>query len=270
MQYQKRAYQMKQGFKLWRNTPWRNRSSVTLYLGSNILSRTLGIGPRRRELNLQLSGLNVTCLTFSAHLGAYVDIFLDRIYEKVLGFTPQPGNVVFDLGANIGFYTLMAARAVGPSGHVYSFEPNPRAFKLLTTNVQSNGLDWVNCYPYAVADRDSQELRLWASEGDTSTGSLFYDKLRTGETTIGVPAICLDDFVEQNRIRGIDLLKMDTEGSEALIAQGGLQKALLLTRRIVMESHNTRYPVRDLIEPLGFEMVLDDRPTHTVYFEKRN
>jgi FkbM family methyltransferase len=201
-------------------------------------------------------------------LGAYVDIFLDRIYEKVDGFTPKPGDVVFDIGANIDFYSLMAATSVGPSGRVYAFEPNPRAFQILPSNMQANGLSCVTCFPYAVTDQSNQELHLWASEENTSTASLLHDPIRTGDATVSVPSMCLDEFVEQHGVTCIDILKMDAEGAEAIIAEGGLQRALPLTRRVVMESHNTRYAVRDLLLPLGFEMVLDHRPTHTVYFEK--
>ncbi len=51
----------------------------------------------------------------------------------------KPGDIVLDIGANIGYYTLIFARCVGPTGHVYAFEPDPGSFALLQKNVQING-----------------------------------------------------------------------------------------------------------------------------------
>ena len=268
MVYRKRLHQVRQGLKLWGSTRWQDKPSITRYLLSNMVAKTFSLHPRGREFALQLSGFDITCRTHSSQLGAYIDIFLDHIYEKVDRFTPAPGSTVFDLGANIGFYTLMVGAAVGPSGRVYAFEPNPKTFELLTANVRANGMSWATCYPYAVTDQSLQELSLWTSDDRTSTSSLLYDAERSGDTVVPVPGICLDDFVEQHRIENVDILKMDTEGSETLIVKGGLQRALPVTQRVVMESHNTRYDVRDLLAPLGFDMVLETRPENVVYFSK--
>ena len=78
----------------------------------------------------------------------------------------------------------------------------------------------------------------------------------------------LDAFVQAHRIEHIDILKMDTEGAEAEIVKGGLKYALPVTQRVVMESHGTRYLVRDLLAPLGFELVLDYQARNVVYFER--
>ena len=83
-----------------------------------------------------------------------------------------------------------------------------------------------------------------------------------------VEGTTLDAFVEAHGIERIDILKLDTEGAEADIVKGGLQRALPITRRVVMESHNTRYQVRDLLAPLQFQLALDDRSSHVVYFER--
>ena len=73
-----------------------------------------------------------------------------------------PGNVVLDLGGNIGYYTLLFARRVGPSGKVFAFEPDPDNFALLQENIESNGYENVVLVPKAAADR-AGPARLYAA-----------------------------------------------------------------------------------------------------------
>src|SRR5205807_1845884 len=64
----------------------------------------------------------------------------------------RPGMVFVDVGANIGIHTLHAARAVGASGMVYSFEPDPKTFAVLQQNVRANGIQRVELFPVALLD----------------------------------------------------------------------------------------------------------------------
>jgi FkbM family methyltransferase len=255
-------------FRLLRSARWSERPALARYLVLNLLERVTGHVGRPYLLTLQAEGLQVTYETFSSQLGPYIDIFVERVYEQVPSFRAEPGQTVLDIGANIGFYTLRQAMAVGPTGRVYAFEPNPSAFDLLTSNVQDNALEWVTCVPKAVSN-NREDARLWLSRRWTSTASLFHDTRRTGESGIFVASLTLDEFVEKQKIDRIHLLKMDTEGAEAIIVEGGLRLALPMTDRVVMESHRTRARVTELLAPLGFEIVLDDGRNHIVYFERR-
>jgi FkbM family methyltransferase len=255
-------------FRLLRSARWSERLGIAGYLAMNSFARLTGHAGRPYLLTLRANGLRIAYETFSSQLGPYIDIFLDQVYEQVPGFRAQPGQTVLDIGANIGFYTLRQATAVCSAGRVYAFEPNPRAFELLTRNVRANALDWVTCVPKAVS-RNQETARLWLSPRWSSTASLFHDARRTGEDGISVSSITLDEFVEEHGIERIDILKMDTEGAEAIIVEGGLRSALPATDRVVMESHRTRARVTELLAPLGFHVTLDDTRNHIVYFEKR-
>lgn len=255
-----------QAMGLMAATKGKDRLRMASYLFVNLLSKVFKMPARQREMTVRMEGLLVTFKTFSAQLGAYTDIFREKIYERLPGFRARPGDVIVDAGANVGFYTLYGARAVGPKGRVYAFEPNPEVFELLKRNAAQNGFGWVFCHPSALSSEEG-DVFLTVSSRKTSTAEI----LRIGKTSGGfeVKSTTLDSFVLKHGITQIDILKMDTEGAETDIVKGGIERALPITKRVVMESHNTRYPVRDVLAPLGFGMVLDDRETHTVYFEKK-
>jgi FkbM family methyltransferase len=132
------------------------------------------------------------------------------------------GMCVFDVGANIGYYTLLAARAVGPSGRVYAFEPESCNFGLLTRNVAENGFANVRAVHAAVSDRNGT-VRLHLDEANFGAHSLEAGSVRTSagrsEEVITVP---LDSFADE--ARGFEpgvLVKIDVQGAEALVVEGG-------------------------------------------------
>src|ERR1700677_2127501 len=79
-------------------------------------------------------------------------------YEKqeLFGSLVKTGDVVFDVGANVGYYTLLAATLVGPSGTVHSFEPSPRNASILRKHVSFNRLANVEFHESAVSDKDGE------------------------------------------------------------------------------------------------------------------
>jgi FkbM family methyltransferase len=148
------------------------------------------------------------------------------------------------------------------TGQIYAFEPNPVVYRHLEHNLMCNGFTWVKTYPYALSQR--QETLILVAEGRESTVATAAHQ---GDG-IAVEAWTLDQLVETEGINGIDVLKMDTEGAEADIVRGGLERAIPITARVVMESHNTRFEVWELLEPLGFRIVHDGHQPNMVYFER--
>ena len=254
------------------------RVGLAAYLVQNLLSQAAGLPASAQELDLRLKpGIQVTVETFSSQLGAYVDVFQERVYGQLPGFLGQAGQVIVDAGAHVGFYTIWQALSTGAAGRIYAFEPNPPIYALLARNVERNGLDWARCLPYALSDREGV-FTMQAAPRGSSSARVVDSALEATKPTFKVRGTTLDAFVEEQRIARIDVLKMDTEGAEAAIVRGGLRRALPLTRRVVMESHKVRGPgeqpgrtreqVRDLLAPLGFRLVLDHRGGKIVYFER--
>jgi FkbM family methyltransferase len=133
------------------------------------------------------------------------------------------GGVFFDVGANVGIYSLLASRWAGPIGRVFSFEPSEREFLSLRRHVELNGLSNVTPLRAAVADRDGTfELQVAAfpHAGLNTTASRFaYDGVEASHTE-RVEGVRLDSFAERLRLDRIDLVKMDVEGAEAAALAG--------------------------------------------------
>ena len=157
-------------------------------------------------------------------------MFLDRndslqlamrgVYEPVttalITRLVRPGDTVIDIGANIGYYTLIFARLVGDRGRVVAFEPDPDNFDLLARNVAANGYENVTLVRGAVAARAGM-LRLYRSatnDGDHRT----YD-VRDGRTSVEVEAVRLDEYWTADR-GTVDLIKMDIQGAEGAALEG--------------------------------------------------
>ena len=164
------VHQVGGGMLLIRAARGRQRLTVGRYLFSNLMTRVTGRPAAAGDMTLTLSELQVTVGTFSAQLGSYLDIFSRRIYEKLPGFLGRSGQIIVDAGANVGFYTLRQAKAVGPSGHVYAVEPNPDSYSRLERNVAQNGLAWVTCIPKGLSSEEGTMV-LDADPRETSTAT---------------------------------------------------------------------------------------------------
>lgn len=131
----------------------------------------------------------------------------------------RPGMTVFDVGANLGIYTLTAAARVGASGAVHAFEPVPDNFAYLSDSVRLSKQGNVTLNRVAVADR-CDRVRMHLAENPKHAGwhSLAPSPDRT--CPIEVDCITLDDYAESHGIRRVDFIKMDVEGAELLALRG--------------------------------------------------
>jgi FkbM family methyltransferase len=145
------------------------------------------------------------------------------------------GMTFVDVGANIGYFTLVGARRVGDTGHVYAFEPDPTSYDFLRKNVQANGYtDFVTTVQAAVSDRSGEAEFFLGVEGrGTST---FYRRASVGRQTITVATISLDMFFKERGWPPVDVVKLDIEGNEKL-ALAGLAEASQRNRdlRLIVE-----------------------------------
>lgn len=136
---------------------------------------------------------------------------------KQLAFASRlaPGQVVYDLGANVGFYTVLAARGVGSAGQVHAFEPLPDNVKFLRRHVELNQLKNVSIHACAVSNVTGK-LR-FAFGGDRSTGRL------DDSGSFEVDAITLDEFVFSRGSALPCVIKIDVEGAELCVLEGARQ-----------------------------------------------
>ncbi len=178
-----------------------------------------------------------TMLVASTDVGIGRELALYRIHEpmatKLLaGFVPS-GGVVLDIGANIGYYTLLLSRLVGEKGLVVAVEPHPSNFHLLQLNLRLNGVSNVRLISAAVSDADGQAC-LFEAEGSNWHSLIPTD--RTRQKAIEVPTVTINSLARQIG-RPIDLIRMDIEGSEWKALQGGEVTLRRDRPALVMEIH---------------------------------
>lgn len=128
----------------------------------------------------------------------------------------RPGDTVIDVGANIGWYTVQACKAVGPTGRVVAFEPEPVSFGYLERNVAMSGCDNVALEQKALSNEVGY-LELFVAE--EHLGQHHLGDRGVGEKSIQVAALPFDEYHRELGGR-VDVVKIDTEGAEGYIVEG--------------------------------------------------
>lgn len=151
-----------------------------------------------------MDGFRLKC--DSADLIAALETCILGDYEPNPGFLIHPGQTVLDVGANIGDFAIYAA---SKGARVFAFEPEPRNIKRMGENIKLNNLEHrIKILPYALS---SQSGEVVLNVSSVSPGG---HTVGEGDKTIKVPAISLVDFLKQENIRQVDILKIDIEGGE--------------------------------------------------------
>ncbi len=128
-----------------------------------------------------------------------------------------PGDTVIDIGAHVGFWVMGAALRAGPGGRVVAFEPVESNMVRLHRNLAINGLGFVTCERWALADRRGAADFYPAVDGNEGAGSFG---ARPGGRRVSVPVTTLDDYCAERGITSIAVLKIDVEGAEHLVLLG--------------------------------------------------
>lgn len=146
-----------------------------------------------------------------------------EIYEpevtKFIEDSLEAGNTFVDIGANNGYYTVLAAQIVGKKGTIYSFEPNIEAFERLTRNIKLNNLVNVKYYNTALSNFDGNAKLYLDQSTEDGSASLFSNQETYGKSTVMVKKFD-EVFKVENEYSDIDMIKMDVEGSEINILRG--------------------------------------------------
>ncbi len=193
--------------------------------------------------------------------GSY-EAHLTAVFEQYC----RPGMTVVDVGANIGYYALLASRLVGPSGRVVAIEPNSENCRLLLTSLAAQGAE--NVELLAVACSTEVGWAYFSSHVGSNGGFIPNDDLVRRPGTV-VPVFPLDALVEGH----VDFLKLDVEGAEALVVAGA-QELLTVSRPIVTTEFSCDMLTRvsgcdpltylDGFVDMGYALSLIDRETGTL------
>jgi FkbM family methyltransferase len=151
--------------------------------------------------------------------------------QEALARLLASGNVFYDIGANAGFFTLLASRLVGPKGRVFAIEPMPENVASVREQIEVNGLANVEVIE-AAAGAQAGMATLHVPGGNNSMAHL--GEARGAEASLQVKIVTLDDFVREHPAPSV--LKIDVEGAEDSVLAGST--AVIATRpRFLIELH---------------------------------
>lgn len=148
-------------------------------------------------------------------------------------FTIGPGDVVIDIGAHIGAFSVWAARQA-TSGQVYAFEPNPENYGLLEENKQLNALTNLQTFELAVSDKVGEAV-LFNSD-HMSLSHSFFEAGNQNKTVVHTTSLA--EILQTNDIDRVNYLKIDAEGAEYLILLNTPSKVLSRVDKIFIEYHD--------------------------------
>jgi FkbM family methyltransferase len=145
----------------------------------------------------------------------------------------HPGAVVFDIGANFGYYSISLASAMQRAGHIFAFEPCKMTFSRLSTNIALNHLEsLITAIPCGLSE--SRGLA-YLDQIDGNSGAATLSAHVEGEA---IEVDTLDHFCEANDVHGVDVIKVDVEGSELRVIEGA-RATLARHQPVIMVEFNS-------------------------------
>jgi FkbM family methyltransferase len=157
----------------------------------------------------------------------------EPLATRLLMQTLKPGMNVVDIGGNIGYYAMLEARLIGPTGKVVAIEPMPKNSEQLCKNVEANGYQHIQIHKVAIGDRDGTAT-MYIS-GKSNWHSMHRIPSSVGEMQVSVRT--LDSFLESLDLSSVDLVRMDLEGYEVVVIHGMLRTIEKHSPRLLVELH---------------------------------
>jgi FkbM family methyltransferase len=138
--------------------------------------------------------------------------------SALIGSILKPGDIFVDVGANIGYYSLLAAERVGASGQVVAIEPSPAIFEQLSANASANGTSNIRLLNVAASDVRGELLLYGGTKWNRgATSTIVHDPHQAPEAR--VPAAPLDELMLPYEMESVALIKIDIEGGELQVLQ---------------------------------------------------
>lgn len=170
--------------------------------------------PKQVEIHGATVVLNPTdpVVSGALHFGVY-----EKAETRFFQSACRDGMTFLDVGANLGYYTALAARAVGPNGRVLAVEPDPDSFGYLEQTIAANAVGNVEAFPVAASDAPAI-LPLYISTDNRGDNRLYASDEERPQ--VEVKARPLDALLRDNKIDTVDLIKIDVQGYEPKVIAG--------------------------------------------------
>lgn len=138
--------------------------------------------------------------------GYELNLFLSKLSK---------GDVVLDIGANMGVYSLLSSERVGSSGKIIAFEPDNENYECFKKSIRENKMDNIVLHPYAVSNKTET---IYFEKNAFNSGNHQIRKEKTDQSQHSIEAVCLDEFLVD--ISRIDVIKIDIQGAEFFAFEG--------------------------------------------------
>lgn len=191
----------------------------------------------------------------------------EPVIQRAIEVHLKRGDVFYDIGANVGFLSLLGARSVGPEGHVYSFEPQPSVVALLAHNLRQNGFSNYDIIEAAVSDHGGHaRLELAADRsGEARLGADGGEPLADGIAHTGLALDARLVTLDELDLPPAALIKIDVEGAEQQVLRGMTRVMREHRPTLIIEIHDHQGPsVEAILTESGYriEVLNDDGMRH--------
>jgi FkbM family methyltransferase len=174
-------------------------------------------------------------------------------------FTPKQGDIVIDIGAHIGLYTIVSSKRVGTNGKVVAIEADPGNFEMLNRNIKLNQLTNVIPLNYAVYSKETK-IRLYLPEeesGYTIYNTIMSNRAGTEDKFVEVNANTLDSLLQLKGITDVNWIKIDVEGAEFEVLKGAtnvLSKSKDIALLIEVHGPDNYSPILNFLNLYNFKI----------------
>jgi len=188
-------------------------------------------------------------------------------------FTPQKGDVVFDIGAFDGGFTFVASRLVGKNGKVYAFEPQKDVYEILTKKLKNYNLTNIILVNKGLSD-SARTILVPLQKSNAGFKTIEMVLRSNNNQLISIDLESLDNFMLSNKIPKIDYLKMDIEGAEIEALEGAVNTLNQFNPNIVIASYHivngvqTKVFVESFLRSNGYN-AWTSHPAHLTTYGKK-
>jgi FkbM family methyltransferase len=200
----------------------------------------------------------------------------DHILER---FTPKEGDIVIDIGAHIGRYSIVSSKLVGKTGRVVAIEADVDTFQILKRNTALNNL--TNVLPLNIAVFSTKtRIKLYEQSASAKYNSLLLSRAKQTEKYAEINADTLDSILELNRIDQANWIKIDVEGAEFEVLKGATKTLSSGDIALLVEIHNVgdsnHYDnIVDFLKHYNYEIAFeyryhDSAESHVIFRKKIN
>ena len=209
----------------------------------------------KRRANIRDEFNNLIRVDEKDSLGVLGGKIHEPAIRRLMSERIKPGSTVLDIGANIGYHTLLLSRLAGVNGRVYAFEPSGQNFALLEANIRNNRICNATAENIAVSDSNGP-TRLYLNDSNHGMNRV-YDSL-CADLSIEVESVKLDDYL-RDRVQRVDFVKIDVEGWEYPALKGMIGNIRKNSRIEIITEYSPASMTEAGVDPVSYlEFLLDN------------